>query len=426
MTFSDLEKVIPKFFQSIGASEDLAILLYQIIAYIILVLLSIAIHRVTVLILRNIVKPFTAASKTYFDDLLIKNRFFIRLSLLAPALLIYYSVESDIFVHEGVAGIVIGVVTVFFYIIAALIFESLLSTINDYYNRFHIAKDHPISGIIQVLKIIVYILALLGVIGYVLDKDLSSLLLGLGTLSAVLMLIFRDPILGFVGGLQLIFNKMIAIGDWITMPKYGADGTVMEINLTTVKVQNFDKTIVTLPTYSLISDSFQNWRGMEESGGRRIKRSINIDMDSVSFCDDETLDRFKKIEVLNRYIVKKQEEIEEYNTQHDIDPSAMVNGRRQTNIGIFREYLKAYLKKREDINDNMTFLVRHLQPTEKGIPIQIYVFTTTVEWAKYEDIQADVFDHILAVVPEFGLKIFQFPSNGDIIGLISDSQGFTG
>ena len=419
MTISEIEKVIPKFLESIGASENSAIIIYQIVLYIFLVALAIVAHKITVLILRNVVKPFTRKSKTYFDDLLIKNRFFIRIALLVPGLIIYYSIDSDLFIHEAVSEFIEKLMIVFFYIISVLIFESLLSTINDYYNRFHIAKDHPISVIIQVLKIIVYLLGLLGIIGFLLNRDLSSLLLGLGTLSAVLMLIFRDPILGFVGGLQLIFNKMIAIGDWITMPKYGADGTVLEINLTTVKVQNFDKTIITVPTYSLISDSFQNWRGMSDSGGRRIKRAINIDMGSVRFCDDEMLEKFKQIDAISKYIDIKEKEIRDFNTKNNINPTVLVNGRRQTNIGVFREYLKAYLRRREDINNDMTFLVRQRDPTDKGIPIQIYVFTTTVEWAKYEDIQSDVFDHILAVVPEFGLKIFQFPSGADIKGVLS-------
>ncbi len=410
---------IVKFFDDLGATHRFAEIMYTILAYIVLFIVAFGVYKLTVILLRLVIKPFTAKSNTYFDDLLVKNRFFIRIAFLAPSLLIYYTLKSSLVLHESVNGLVEGVVVVFFFIIASLIFESLLSTINDYYNRFHIAKDHPIAGIIQVLKIIVYIVSLLGILGFILDRDISSLLLGLGTLSAVLMLIFRDPILGFVGGLQLIFNKMIAIGDWITMPKYGADGTVLEINLTTVKVQNFDKTIITLPTYSLISDSFQNWRGMSDSGGRRIKRAINIDMGSIRFCDDEMLDKFSHINAISGYIDRKENEIEKYNAENNIDPSAVVNGRRQTNIGVFREYLKAYLRRREDINNDMTFLVRQLDPTDKGIPIQIYVFTNTVEWAKYEDIQSDIFDHILAVVPEFGLKIFQFPSGEDIQGMLS-------
>lgn len=416
----NLAAKIIKLLESLGATEDVANFIVQSLAYILLAVLAFGAYKLTVIILRRVVIPMISKSKTHFDDLLIKNRFFVRIAFLVPLAIIYFSIESDLFIHEVVSNFIKDLITLFFYVITVLIFNSLLSTVNDYYNRFHIAKDHPISGIIQVLKIIVYLLGLLGIIGFVFDRDMSSILVGLGTLSAVMMLIFKDPILGFVGGLQLIFNKMIAIDDWITMPKYGADGTVLEISLTTVKVQNFDKTIVTIPTYSLISDSFQNWRGMEDSGGRRIKRAINIDMDSVKFCSKDMLEKYKKMDVLKEYIIKKEKEIEDYNIAEGIEPSVMVNGRRQTNLGVFRAYLKAYLRKRADINNDMTFLVRHLQPTEKGLPIQIYVFATTTDWAEYEDVQANIFDHVLAVIPEFELRVFQFPSNGEIFSLISD------
>lgn len=420
-SLSDIHQNTLKLFGKIGISGDYADLLYGVVSYFLLFALAYGVYQLSVIVLKLVVKPLTTRSKTYFDDLLIKNWFFRRISFLTPALLIYYALQSPLFVHKGFAGVISGMVVVFFYVIAALIFTSVLSTINDYYNRFHIAKDHPIVGIIQVLKIIVYLVALLLVIGFISGRDISSLLLGLGTLSAVLMLIFRDPILGFVGGLQLIFNKMLAIGDWITVSKYGADGTVLEINLTTVKVQNFDKTIVTVPTYSLVSDSFQNWRGMQESGGRRIKRSVNIDMESIRFCDSKMLEKFGKISLIQNYLKQKEEEIAKYNSTNKLDTSVIVNGRRQTNIGVFREYLKAYLHSRPDISDDMTFLVRHLDPTEKGLPIQLYVFTTTTDWAKYEDIQADIFDHILAVIPEFGLKVFQFPSGDNATAFIPES-----
>ena len=285
-----------------------------------------------------------------------------------------------------------------------------MSTINDYYNRYEFAKDHPIRGLIQVVKIIIYVFGFLIVLATLIQRDVSSLFISLGTLSAVLMLIFRDPILGFVGGLQLIFNRMLSIGDWISMPKFGADGVVLEINLTTVKVQNWDKTIVTIPTYSLISDSFQNWRGMEESGGRRIKRSIILDMDSIKFCTPDMLEEFKKYEVLKEYLFKKEEELNNWNSKHNIDSTILVNGRRQTNVGVFRAYLEAYLHRRSDLRKDMTFMVRQLEPTDKGLPIQIYVFTKTTAWIEYEGIQADIFDHILSVIPHFGLRTFQFPS----------------
>jgi miniconductance mechanosensitive channel len=309
-----------------------------------------------------------------------------------------------------------------FVVIIILVIDSLLSTLNDYYNRFEFSKDHPITGLIQIVKIIIYFFGLLFAIATLLHRDLSTLFVGLGTLSAILMLIFRDPILGFVGGLQLTFNKMIRIGDWISMPQYHADGTVKEITLTTIKIQNWDNTIVTVPTYSLVSSSFQNWRGMEESGGRRIKRAVYIDMDSVHFVTDEELEKFKKIKILRPYIEKKEKEIQEYNQKFQVDPSVVVNGRRQTNLGIFRAYLKAYLQHRDDIRKDMTFLVRQLPPSEKGIPLEIYVFTATTAWVEYEDIQADIFDLVLAVIPEFGLRIYQFPKSSDLMHLLSNSE----
>ena len=414
---SNILKQLEQFGFSVKSSQ----IVLQLAGYILLALSAYLIYRLTVRILRSVFLPLIAKSKTHFDDILLKNRFFIRLSYTVPAALIYFTVENEnVFIEDTLSDLVKSISTLFFYVISIFVFDSLLSSINDYYKRFHISKDHPISGVIQVGKIIVYIIGLLGVIGFIFDKDVSSIFVGLGTASAVLMLVFKDPILGFVGGLQLVFNKMVSIGDWISMPKFGADGTVIEISLTSVKIENFDKTIVTVPTYNLISDSFQNYRGMVDSGGRRIKRSVNIDMDTVKFCTQEMLDKFKSIEVIKHYIAKTESDIESYNTTEKIDLSIMVNGRRQTNLGVFRAYLKAYLRNRADVNNKMTFLVRHLQPTETGIPIQVYVFATTTEWGKYEDIQADIFDHILAVIPEFDLKVFQYPSSHDFLQLAAN------
>lgn len=371
-------------------------------------------------LIKQIVIPILQASKNQFDDLLVRFRFFRRLSYLVPALLIYYF-NASIFMHlQDVSIFITSVANAFFVLIIILLFDSILSTTNGYYDRFDFSKDHPIKGLIQIIKIIIFLLGALFIIGMFLKRDLSSLFISLGTVSAILILIFKDPILGFIGGLQLIFNKMIRIGDWISIPKYDADGTVLEINLTTVKIQNWDKTISTVPTYSLITDSFQNWRGMEESGGRRIKRAINLDMDSIHFVSDEELERFRKIKILKPYLEKKEKEIEEYNKKHSLDPLVVVNGRRQTNLGIFRAYLVAYLSNREDIHNNMTFLVRQLQSTEKGIPIEIYVFTKTTAWAEYENIQADIFDLILAVIPEFNLRVYQFPKSSDFSMLLKD------
>lgn len=380
---------------------------------IVLLIISYLSYLLTWKIVRGILIPIFQKSKNQFDDLLVQHKFFRRLSLLVPTFILFYFSDDSLSHFPLVAKMLHSTIEVFFVIIVVMIINSVLSTINDYYDRFSFSKDHPIKGVIQIIKIIIYIIAILISVATIFNKELGSIVIGLGTVSAVMMLIFKDPILGFVGGLQLIFNKMVSIGDWISMPKFGADGTVLEINLTTVKIQNWDKTIVTIPTYSLISDSFQNWRGMEVSGGRRMKRHINIDMDSIKFCNQEMLKKFAQIDVLKEYINTTQKRVEDFNTKNNINPEILVNGRRQTNIGVFQEYLRQYLSNRNDINKNMTFMVRQLQPSEKGIPIEIYVFTKTTEWIEYEAIQASILDHVLAVVPEFGLKVYQFPKSGD-------------
>ncbi len=404
-----------------GVSSPLSSYIGEISVLILLILFSYLAYRLAWYLFKRIFIPIMQRSKNQFDDILLKHVFFKKISFLVPALLLYYFAEGALFDLPLLVNLIKTLLNISFVLIAVLIIDSLLSTVNDYYNRFEISKDHPIQSLIQITKIIIYLVALLFVIGTLMHRDLSSLFISLGTLSAVLMLVFKDPILGFVGGLQLIFNKMIRIGDWVSVPKHHADGVVTEITLTTVKIQNWDKTITTLPTYSLISDSFQNWRGMEESGGRRIKRSVNIDMDSIHFVREEELEQFRKIKVLKPYLDKKEKEIETYNKKFKVDPDILINGRRQTNLGIFRAYLKVYLHNRNDLHSDMTFLVRQLQPSEKGIPIEIYVFTKTTAWAEYEDIQADIFDHILAVIPEFNLKIYQYPKSGDVSRFIQES-----
>ena len=407
---------------NIGFSTYWASHISQFTAVIILFIFSYLAYYVTWKVIRKLLLPIFQRSKNKFDDLLVKHEFFRRIAYLVPAILLYHLSDKSLDIFPDYVGTFNSIIEIFFVVIAVLITDSMLSTLNDFYDRYDFAKDHPIKGLVQITKIIIYVIAGLIIIGNLVNKDLSSLIIGMGTISAVLMLIFKDPILGFVGGLQLIFNKMLSIGDWITMSKFGADGIVLEINLTTVKVQNWDKTIVTIPTYSLISDSFQNWRGMEEAGGRRIKRAVYIDMDSIAFCTEEMLEKLKKIVVLKPYLEAKEKESEAYNKKFNTDPESVVNGRRQTNIGVFRAYLKAYLKNRQDIHNNMTFLVRQLPLSEKGLPIEIYVFTKTTDWAEYEDIQADIFDHILAVVPEFNLRVYEFPSNSGIKELIKTSQ----
>lgn len=356
-------------------------------------------------------------SKTNWDDILHENKVFKRLAYFAPAIIIYFSTPYVIPDYTFTKNVINLILNIYMVVMAIVLISAFLNAVQAIYANYEISKTRPIKGYIQVFKIIIIIVGSIIVISSLLGKSPTTLLLSLGTLSAVLMLVFKDPILGFVGGIQLTANNMVKIGDWISMPKHGADGTVTDISLTTVKVQNWDKTITTIPTYTLVTDYFQNWRGMEESGGRRIMRSINIDMTSVEFCTAEMLEDFRRIQTIKAYIEKRDKEIDSYNKKHNIDNSVLVNGRRQTNLGIFRAYLKEYLKNKNEIHTAMTFLVRQLQPTENGIPMQIYVFSRIQEWAKYEDVQSDIFDHILAVIPHFKLRVFQNPSGADFRSL---------
>ncbi|MBE6336347.1 MAG: mechanosensitive ion channel [Lentimicrobiaceae bacterium] len=406
--------LLEKTFEKIGLSENLSGVISEIISLITLFLISIIIYFITILIIKKTVFVFLQKTETKRDDIIIENKFFNRICLLIPAYIIRGLIPISIPSFPLLSSAIIMMTKIYEVFVYSRVIDAILSTLNDIYNTYEVSKSKPIKGFIQVLKIIVYVICLLLIIAILTQKELSNILIGLGTLSAVLMLVFKDPILGFVGGLQLTINDMLRIGDWIVMEKSKADGEVLEIGLTSVKVQNWDKTITTIPTYSLISDSFTNWRGMESSGGRRIARSFVIDADTIKFCTPEMLEKFKKFQLITQYITDKENEIEEYNKRNNIDDSNPVNGRRQTNIGIFRAYLTEYLSHNPYINKDMTFMVRQLAPTEYGIPIQVYAFSSNKIWVNYENIQSDIFDHIFAVVTMFDLKIYQKPSSNTL------------
>lgn len=291
---------------------------------------------------------------------------------------------------------------------------SLLDAFQDSMRRRANQIQFPFRGVIQTIKLIASALIVIVAVSVLMGESPLILLSGLGALSAVLMLIFKDPILGLVAGIQLSANNMLSVGDWLEMPKYGADGDVIDIALTTVKVQNWDKTITTIPTYALISDSFKNWRGMSEAGGRRIKRSLLINTSSIGFLTEEDLHRLKKADLLGEYLTGKFEAIERSNQNSQADMSSLINGRRLTNVGTLRGYIVSYLRNHPRIKQDMTLLVRQLEPTSAGLPIQIYTFTNTTKWAEYEDIQSDIFDHIFAVLPEFGLRAHEAPTGADV------------
>ena len=350
---------------------------------------------------------------TQWDDVILKKQVFKRLAHLAPAIVIYLSVSIPFEGYDGLISFINGLALIYMIIMGLLAIDALLNAALAIYQTYEVSNRVPIKGFMQVFKIIIYFASAIFIISILLNKTPIYLFSSLGALTAVLMFIFKDAILGFVAGIQLSANRMVSNGDWIEMPKYGADGEIIEIALTTVKVQNWDKTITTIPTYALISDSFKNWRGMSESGGRRIKRSINIDMNTIKFCTDDMLDRFSKIQYISRYIEETKQAIIQNNKLQQVDPSSVVNGIRMTNIGTFRAYVKSYLHNHPMISKEMTLLTRQLAPTEHGLPIEIYVFSLDKAWANYEDIQADIFDHLFAVIPEFDLRVFQDPSGRD-------------
>jgi miniconductance mechanosensitive channel len=299
-------------------------------------------------------------------------------------------------------------------IFTLLILYSLLDVLLELSDNSSFAGQLPLRGIFQSIKLIATLLIGLMVISLLIGKSPLVLLTGLGAMTAVLMLVFKDPILGLVAGIQLSANNMLKMGDWLDMPKYGADGDVIDIGLTTVKVRNWDKTITTIPTYALISDSFKNWRGMSESGGRRIKRSLNIDATSIHFLSDEEIARMNRAQLLTPYLDGKVAEVANHNASLGCDLTTPLNGRHMTNIGTFRAWLEAWLKSHPQIHKDMTLMVRQLAPGSEGLPIEIYVFTNTTVWLEYEKIQSDIFDHIFALLPEFGLRVHQTPTGNDM------------
>ena len=352
-----------------------------------------------------------------WDDIILEHGVLDRLVQAVPALVVYFGVAWAPGLGESLAQIMANVAMAWMALAVTLAAGALLSAGSTIYDTWPVARDRPIKGFVQVAQIAVYILGAIFVVSALMARSPAVLLTGFGAMTAVLLLVFRDTILSLVASVQLTTLDMVRVGDWIEMPRYDADGDVVDIALHTIRVQNWDKTITTIPTHKLISESFRNWRGMQDSGGRRIKRSINIDAGSVRFLTDEEVEKFTRFTLLRDYIHRKRDELAAYNAALDGPESANVNLRRLTNLGTFRAYLWNYLQNHPQIHHGMTLLVRQLQPGEKGIPIEIYCFTGTTEWAVYEGIQADIFDHVLAQCGEFGLSVFQAPSGTDIAAL---------
>lgn len=384
-----------------------------IILFAFLVIACLLIWWVGKKILNYIIPKATAKTKTLWDDIIFNKKVINAVSHLVPAIVFNYYIPLIFSDFKFVLPFLVGMTNIFIVLAATEIFVSFFNSAREILATIERFKDKPIDSFSQLGKIFVYCVAAILIISILIGRSPLYLLSGLGAMAAILLLVFKDSILGFVASIQLAGNNMVKVGDWVTVSKYGADGDVAEINLTTIKVQNFDKTITTIPTYAFISDSFTNWRGMEESAGRRIKRALNIKIDSITFCSDEMLDRYKDYHLISNYIVEKQKEINRFNTKNDINKSELINGRHLTNIGVFREYITQYLKNNPNINNEMTCMVRQLPPTEFGVPIQIYAFSNNKEWVKYEAIMADIFDHLFASTKKFDLEIYERPSGGD-------------
>ncbi|MBU8913196.1 MAG: mechanosensitive ion channel family protein [Spirochaetales bacterium] len=409
-------------FLALGLSDRPATVLARVAIVIVIVGLSLLSNFLAKKIISTVVRRIVRKSRSRWDDIIYDRGVLNRLSHIAPALVVYF-MNPLAFPEIGWVTTAIQRGSIAYMIaMAVLVLDAVLESVNDIYmTNAQQSRQRPIKGYIQLLKILFYIVGLVLVVTTIMDKSPVGILSGIGALSAVLLLVFRDTILGLVAGVQLSSNHMVHIGDWIEMPKYGADGDVIDVTLQTVKVQNWDKTITTIPIYSLVSDSFKNWRGMSESGGRRIKRAINIDMRTVKFCTPEMTDRLKRYPLIRDYVTQRQAEVSAYNAERGLDDADLLSSRRMTNLGTFRAYIAAYLRAHPMINKEMTFLIRHLSPGPTGLPIEIYVFSADKVWANYEGIQADIFDHLLAVIPEFELQVFQQPSGSDIERLVEKS-----
>ena len=373
-------------------------------------------------VLRKLAAYISKSTKTNFDDLLIKNRVPRRLAHILPLYLLIGALPfilDDFLELQHVFSVILNLIGI---ILALRIIRALLHTLRDYFKTIPGLRDKPIDSYIQVFMIFAWVFTIFYAISLITPVSLGQALGTFGAASAIILLIFKDTILGFVASIQVAINDMVRIGDWITFEKYGADGDVVEINLATVKVQNFDMTITTIPTYALISDSFKNWRGMTDSPGRRIKRSLYIKQDSIKFLTDEDIQRFKRIGLITDYLTNMEEKLARINERDDSDKSIQINGSNLTNVGLFRKYMETYIQNHSAIHKEMLLMCRQLAPTPQGIPLEVYCFSKDKKWENYEYIIADLFDHFLAAVPYFDLELFEYPSSPNRDNFIDVSQ----
>ncbi len=401
---------IQRWLRDTGMNDTTILYVSNIIMIVLIAVLCILANFITKKIVLKAVIRIVRSNRYRWDDIIVEKKVFHKLSHLVPAIIIYFFAP----VFPIYQSLIEKLAAAYMILATIVVLNALMDAFEAIYRSFEISKIRPVKGYIQVVKIVLFIIGGIVVISSLIGQNPLIILSGLGALSAVLMLIFKDSILGLVAGIQLSSNDMVRVGDWIEMPKYNADGDVIDITLNTVKVMNFDKTITMVPSYAFISDSFRNWRGMQTSGGRRIKRSVNLDTSSIRFCTDEMIAEFKKIHYISDYVAERAAEISRYNQEHRINRENPVNGRQLTNIGVFRQYVLQYLRHHPKVHQDMTMIVRQLAPGDNGLPLEIYAFTNDTAWVVYEAAQADIFDHIFAVAPMFGLRIFQNPTGHDI------------
>ena len=395
-----------------STSEWMSILINAAIVVLVLVAATLVIRR----ILLSVSRKWISTNRYRWDDALLRNKFLDRLSWFIPILLAHLSIDALLPV-ESTAYIILKRMMMLFFVIAGVTsVTALLATVSDVYRNIKPKQADVLQGFLDAAKIITYIIGVIFAVSIFSGMSPWGIISVLGGMTAVTMLVFKDTILGFAASIQLTATDMVRLGDWVEMPAYGADGDVISISIHTIRVQNWDKTITTIPTYALVTNAFKNWRGMSESGGRRIKRAVMIDINSIRFCDEELFGRLSRINLISDYLHTKQQDIAEYNRTRQLEPNngLGINGRHQTNIGVFRAYVIAYLKDNPQISQDMTFLVRQLAQTEYGLPLEIYVFSKDQRWVEFEGIQSDIFDHLFAALPVFDLRPFQNPTGYDL------------
>jgi miniconductance mechanosensitive channel len=397
-------------FIALELSEVTAKYLNMICLLIVLVLVLYITDRIARRVIINFSNRFSEKTKTNFDDLLVNNRAPRRVAHLVPLILTIKLFPLVFHDFPHFESYIIMLIKVYGILLTIWIIRSILKTFESYFKTLPRLKDKPIDSYIQVAMLFIWIIGIASILAILINLSFLKFFTTLGAASAILLLIFKDTILGFVASIQVAINDSVRIGDWITMEKYGADGSVIEINLSTVQVQNFDMTITNIPTYALISDAYKNWRGMQSSGGRRIKRSIILKAKSIKYLTEDDINKLKGIQLVSDYLETRQKDIINFNRQHNIDKSVLINGRNLTNVGVFRKYMQTYIERHSGVNKEMTIMVRQLEPTPHGLPLEIYCFSSDKRWENYEYIMADIFDHALAAVQYFDLEVFEYPT----------------